>query len=127
MLYQKQECNGALYQMCLYSMGTMPGMSPRQRAGRRRTTEKAKQEINRRQRKWRLMQLINANFVSGRDLFVCLTYAPEASRARALEKFHAKMKKAYAKIEPVILELAEKYKLEKDQISLVASEAEPLP
>ena len=98
MLYQKQECNGALYQMCLYSMGTMPGMSPRQRAGRRRTTEKAKQEINRRQRKWRLMQLINANFVSGRDLFVCLTYAPEASRARALEKFHAKMKKEYAKI-----------------------------
>ena len=93
MIYQKQECNGALYQMCLYSMGTMPGMSPRQRAGRRRTTEKAKQEINRRQRKWRLMQLINANFVSGRDLFVCLTYAPEASRARALEKFHAKMKK----------------------------------
>ena len=98
MIYQKQECNGALYQMCLYSMGTMPGMSPRQRAGRRRTTEKAKQEINRRQRKWRLMQLINANFVSGRDLFVCLTYAPEASRARALEKFHAKMKKAYAKL-----------------------------
>ena len=89
----KQECNGALYQMCLYSMGTMPGMSPRQRAGRRRTTEKAKQEINRRQRKWRLMQLINANFVSGRDLFVCLTYAPEASRARALEKFHAKIEK----------------------------------
>ena len=41
--------------------------------------------------------LINANFVSGRDLFVCLTYAPEASRSRALEKFHAKMKKAYAK------------------------------
>ena len=94
----KQECNGALYQMCLYSMGTMPGMSPRQRAGRRRTTEKAKQEINRRQRKWRLMQLINANFVSGRDLFVCLTYAPEASRARALEKFHAKMKKAYVRL-----------------------------
>ena len=29
---------------------------------------------------------------------MCLTYAPEASRARALEKFHAKMKKAYAKI-----------------------------
>ncbi|MGX7199348.1 hydantoinase/oxoprolinase family protein [Enterococcus nangangensis] len=29
------------------------------------------------------------------------------------------MAKAYAKIEPVILELAEKYKLEKDQISLV--------
>lgn len=29
------------------------------------------------------------------------------------------MKKAYAKIEPVILELADKYKLEKDQISLV--------
>ena len=29
------------------------------------------------------------------------------------------MEKAYAKIEPVILELAEKYKLEKDQISLV--------
>ena len=74
------------------------GHVARQRAGRRRTTEKAKQEINRRQRKWRLMQLINANFVSGRDLFVCLTYAPEASRARALEKFHAKMKKAYAKI-----------------------------
>lgn len=98
MIYQKQECNGALYQMCLYSMGTMPGMSPRQRAGRRRTTEKAKQEINRRQRKWRMMQLINANFVSGRDLFVCLTYAPEASRARALEKFHAKMKKAYARL-----------------------------
>ena len=97
MLYQKQECNGALYQMCLYSMGTMPGMSPRQRAGRQQTTGKAKQEINRRQRKWRLMQLINANFVSGRDLFVCLTYAPEASRSRALEKFHAKMKKAYAK------------------------------
>lgn len=33
MLYQKQECNGALYQMCLYSMGTMPGMSPRQEGG----------------------------------------------------------------------------------------------
>ena len=29
------------------------------------------------------------------------------------------MEKAYAKIEPVILDLAEKYKLEKDQISLV--------
>ena len=69
-------------------MGTMPGMSPRQRAGRRRTTEKAKQEINRRQRKWRLMQLICANFRSGHDLFVCLTYAPDANRARALEKFH---------------------------------------
>ncbi|MFD2876958.1 hydantoinase/oxoprolinase family protein [Paenibacillus rhizoplanae] len=29
------------------------------------------------------------------------------------------MEKAYAKIEPIILALAEKYKLEKDQISLV--------
>ena len=98
MLYQKQEANGCLYQMCLYSMGTVPGMSPRQRAGRQRTTDAAKKEINRRQRKWRLMQLINANFQSGRDLFVCLTYAPEASRARALEKFHSKMKKVYAKL-----------------------------
>lgn len=84
---------------CVYTpWARCQGMSPRQRAGRRRTTEKAKQEINRRQRKWRLMQLINANFVSGRDLFVCLTYAPEASKARALEKFHAKMKKAYARL-----------------------------
>ena len=98
MLYQKQECNGPLYQMCLYSMGTMPGMSPRQRAGRRRTTDAAKQEINRRQRKWRLMQLICANFRSGHDLFICLTYAPEAARARALEKFHGRMKAAYKKL-----------------------------
>ena len=98
MIYQKQEVNGDLYQMCLYSMGTPPGMSPRQRAGRHRTTDAAKQEINRRQRKWRLMQLICANFKSGRDLFVCLTYAPDASRARALEKFHAKMKAAYVKL-----------------------------
>ena len=43
------------------------------------------------------MQLINANFEAGRDLFVCLTYAPEAGRARALEKFHARMKAAYKK------------------------------
>lgn len=98
MIYQKQEANGDLYQMCLYSMGTMPGMSPRQRAGRRRTTDAAKQEINRRQRKWRLMQLICANFRSGHDLFVCLTYAPDANRARALEKFHTKMKAAYKKL-----------------------------
>ncbi|RHT75345.1 hypothetical protein DW742_09285 [Butyricicoccus sp. AM28-25] len=98
MLYQKQECNGPLYQMCLYSMGTMPGMSPRQRAGRRRTTDAAKQEINRCQRKWRLMQLICANFRSGHDLFICLTYAPEAARARALEKFHGRMKAAYKKL-----------------------------
>ena len=97
MLYQKQECNGALYQMSLYSTGFVPGLSPRQRAGRQRTTTAAKQEINRRRRKWTLMQLINANFREGRDLFVCLTYAPEASRTRALEKFHAKMKKEYAK------------------------------
>lgn len=36
------------------------------------------------------------------------------------------MEKAYAKIEPIILALAEKYKLEKDQISLVGVGGEPL-
>lgn len=36
------------------------------------------------------------------------------------------MEKAYAKIEPIILSLAEKYKLEKDQISLVGVGGEPL-
>ena len=120
MLYQKQECNGPLYQMCLYSMGTMPGMSPRQRAGRRRTTDAAKQEINRRQRKWRLMQLINANFVSGRDLFVCLTYAPEASRARALEKFHARMKKAYRRrgLEYKYIAVTEEHDMEGEPVRL---------
>lgn len=102
MIYQKQECNGALYQMCLYSMGTMPGMSPRQRAGRRRTTEKAKQEINRRQRKWRMMQLINANFVSGRDLFVCLTYAPEASQSACFGEISCENEKSVCEARPCV-------------------------
>ena len=120
MIYQKQECNGALYQMCLYSVGPVPGMSPRQRAGRRCTTDAAKKAINHRQRKWRLMQLINANFQAGRDLFVCLTYAPEASRARALEKFHAKMKKAYQRrgLEYKYIAVTEEHDMEGEPVRL---------
>lgn len=84
-------CVYILWARCL---ACRPGREP----GRRRTTDAAKQEINRRQRKWRLMQLICANFRSGHDLFICLTYAPEAARARALEKFHGRMKAAYKKL-----------------------------
>ena len=87
MLYQKQELQRfAVSDVFIYPMGTMPGMSPGQRAGRRRTTEKAKQEINRRQRKVAAdAQSDQREFcASGRDLFVCLTYAPEASPARGL-------------------------------------------
>ena len=99
MQIQREDANGDLYQMSLYSAGVLWGSSPRQRAGRRRLTDAAKREINRQQRKWRLMQLLNANFRGGRDLFVCLTYreVPE-SEGRALKNFHARMRRAYARL-----------------------------
>lgn len=99
MIYQKEEANGCLYQMCLYSTGYTPGASPRQRAGRRKITDEAKKIINARARKWRLMQLTCANFTEMRDLFVCLTYAaaPE-NEGRQLEGFHRKAKRELSKL-----------------------------
>lgn len=100
MLIQREDANGDLYQMSLFSAGVLFGQSPRQRAERRKVTEKAKQEINKRAAVWRLMQLICANFTPGKDLFVCLTYrdTPEDDDGRTLEKFHRRARAAYAKI-----------------------------
>lgn len=100
MQIQKEEYNGTLYQMSLYSTGFLPGMSPRQRAERHKLTSEAKKTINAMQRRWRLMQLINANFVGGQDLFVCLTYAdaPE-NEARCLQRFNRKIKTRFGKMD----------------------------
>lgn len=99
MQIQREDANGDLYQMSLYSAGILWGSSPRQRAGRQRLTSEAKREINKRQAKWRLMQLICANFVPGRDLFVCLTYntLPD-NEGRQMERFHRVVKARYAKL-----------------------------
>ena len=99
MIVQKEEANGNLYQLSLYSTGVLPGQSLRQREARRRKTEEYKKRINAKARLWRLMQLICANFAEMRDLFVCLTYAeaPE-NEGRCLEAFHRRIKRRLAKI-----------------------------
>lgn len=99
MLIQKEEQNGNLYQMSLFSSGFLPGQSPRQRAARQKKTEEYKKRLNARARLWRLMQIICANFEEMRDLFVCLTYAeaPE-NEGRCLEAFQRKIKRALAKM-----------------------------
>lgn len=99
MLIQKEQANGNLYQLSLFSSGYISGQSPRQRAVRERETEEYKKKLNARARKWRLMQIICANFVEMRDLFVCLTYAeaPE-NEGRCLEAFHRKIKRAFARL-----------------------------
>lgn len=100
MICQKEEANGCLYQMCLYSTGYVPGASPRQRRERYRFTAEAKQKINAMQRKWRVMQLLCANFIESRDLFVCLTYAeaPE-NEGRDIERFHRAARRLLKKLE----------------------------
>ena len=42
MIFQKEEANGALYQMSLYSTGFVPGESKRQRGERQKQTSEAK-------------------------------------------------------------------------------------
>ena len=98
MVIQKEEANGNLYQLSLFSTGFLPGMSPRQREKRRQQTAEYKKRLNAKARLWRLMQIICANFEEMRDLFVCLTYAeaPE-NEGRCLEAFHRKIKRALAK------------------------------
>ena len=99
MQIQREDANGDLYQMSLYSSGLLFGQSPRQRARREKETSAAKQEINRRQRQWRLMQQLHANFKVWRDLFVCLTYAEVPKDAgRCLARFHALARKAFARL-----------------------------
>lgn len=99
MLTQKEQANGNLYQLSLYSSGYLPGQSPRKRAQREKKTEEYKKRLNDRARKWRLMQIICANFEEQRDLFTCLTYAeaPE-NEGRCLEAFQRKIKRAFAKL-----------------------------
>lgn len=99
MVIQKEEANGNLYQLSLYSTGFLPGLSPRQRERRRQQTAAYKKRLNAKARLWRLMQIICANFEEMRDLFVCLTYAeaPE-NEARCLEGFHRRVKRALAKL-----------------------------
>lgn len=98
MQIQKEESNGDLYQLCLYPVGVLPGSSPRQREGRRGITTEAKRRINKNNAKWKLMQLICANFTAGRDLFVCLTYKDiPQNEGRCLAYFHQKFKRAAAK------------------------------
>lgn len=98
MVIQKEEANGQLYQLSLFTTGFLPGQSPRQRARRRQQTDAAKRAINARAQRWRLMQLLNANFEPGRDLFVCLTYRElPANEGRALEGFHRRVRRALEK------------------------------
>ncbi|WP_031472256.1 rolling circle replication-associated protein [Agathobaculum desmolans] len=99
MVNQKEEANGNLYQLSLFTGGCLPGLSPRQRQKRQKQTEEYKKKINDRAALWRLMQIICANFLEMRDLFVCLTYAeaPE-NEGRCLEAFHRKIKRALAKL-----------------------------
>lgn len=99
MVIQKEEANGNLYQLSLFSTGFLPGMSPRQREKRRQKTDEYKKRLNAKAQLWRLMQIICANFEEMRDLFVCLTYAeaPE-NEGRCLEAFHRKIKRALAKL-----------------------------
>ena len=99
MIYQKEEANGNLYQMSLYSIGFVPGESPRQRGERKKQTSEAKKKCNALSRKWNVMQIIACNFHETRDLFACLTYAeaPE-NEGKDLEKFNSQMKRRLAKL-----------------------------
>ena len=98
MVLQKEEANGNLYQLSLFTTGFLPGQSKRQREKRRKQTEAYKKKINDRAALWRLMQIICANFEEMRDLFVCLTYRePPGNEGRRLEAFHKKIKRALAK------------------------------
>ena len=62
MIYQKEEANGNLYQMALYSIGFVPGESPRQRGERKKQTTEAKKRINALAQRWKVMQLVAVNF-----------------------------------------------------------------
>lgn len=96
---RKEEANGSLYLSSQYSSGMLPGMSARQRAGRKQGTSEAKQKINKKDQKWRLVSKANANFISGRDLFVCLTFRePPGSERSCLQHFHEEVKERYKAI-----------------------------
>lgn len=99
MILQKEEANGALYQMSLYSTGFVPGESKRQRGERQKQTSEAKKRSNALAQCWKVMQIMAVNFCEMRDLFVCLTYAeaPE-NEGKDLEAFHKAMRKAMAKM-----------------------------
>lgn len=99
MIFQKEEANGALYQMSLYSTGFVPGESKRQRGERQKQTSEAKKRSNALAQRWKVMQIMVVNFCEMRDLFVCLTYAeaPE-NEGKDLEAFHKVMRKAMAKM-----------------------------
>lgn len=93
MQIQKEDANGELYQMSLFSAGILFGQSPRQREGRHKITSEGKRKINAMARKWELMQRVNANFTAGRDIFACLTYREVPKNAgRCLSEFHKKAK-----------------------------------
>ena len=98
---RKEYRAGALYFGFTYPAGQLTKACPRTRAARQHITSEAKRKINKANKKWRLMALFGANFQSGRDLFVCLTFGgDEPSRAdagRCLEEFHRKAKAAWEK------------------------------
>ena len=99
MIYQKEEANGNLYQMSLYSIGFVPGESPRQRGERKKQTTEAKKRINALAQQWKVMQLVAVNFHEMRDLFVCLTYeTASGNEGDDLRRFNAQMKRELAKL-----------------------------
>lgn len=121
MQIQKEEQNGELYQMSLYSAGVLFGQSPRQREGRRKITSEAKRKINALRRKWELMQRVNANFVGGRDLFVCLTYKePPQNAGKSLAEFHraARARLAAMGIEHAYIAVTETHDMEGEPVRL---------
>ena len=99
MQIKKEEVAGKMYLGYQYSAGLLRRHTPKQRAGRKKTTAEGKKIINALRRKTVLMMLMAANFVSGRDLFVELGYSeePDAKRvANALKTLHRNMRKICA-------------------------------
>ena len=96
---KKEEVAGRLYLAYRYSAGVLRRQKPSERAARRKKTSEGKRKINQLRRKYYLMQLMSANFMSGRDLFVCFEWAHEPTGMAdeaARRALHRKLRRAYA-------------------------------
>lgn len=98
---RKIEINGMLFEQSYYSYSIMPKMSSRQRSERQKLTTIAKQKINARKSKAKLVRYICLNFRSGRDLKIELTHAgdepDDKTAGKRLSDFHNNMRQAYRK------------------------------
>lgn len=100
MQIKKEQANGALYQMGMYSAGVMTLHTPAQRARRTRITSEYKQLINKTHRREHLMRLVSLNFTPGRDNFVEFGYSDEKTPEeceKMFSNFHRAAKRQWAK------------------------------